>query len=84
MGSLVQAEITEIKPFELKLKLGIGFHGRVHITEVCDENVIENPFGNLRIGQTVFGRIVAKANKSENNGKNHQWEQNSGFPLDNG
>nr|CAN64048.1 hypothetical protein VITISV_019942 [Vitis vinifera] len=79
-----ETEITEIKPFELKLKLGIGFHGRVHITEVCDENVIENPFGNLRIGQTVFGRIVAKANKSENNGKNHQWEQNSGFPLDNG
>lgn len=74
VGSLVQAEITEIKPLELRLKFGIGFHGRVHITEVCDENVIENPFSNFRIGQTVSARIVAKANKSENNGKNHQWE----------
>ena len=42
--------------------------------QVCDENVIENPFSNFRIGQTVSARIVAKANKSENNGKNHQWE----------
>ena len=64
VGPLVQAEITEIKPLELRLKFGIGFHGRVHIIEVCDENVIENPFSNFRIGQTVSARIVAKANKS--------------------
>ena len=74
VGSLVQLEITEIKPLELRLKFGIGFHGKVHIIEVCDENVIENPFSNFRIGQTVSARIVAKANKSVNNGKNHQWE----------
>ena len=27
-------QITEIKSLELKLKFGIGLHGRVHITEV--------------------------------------------------
>ncbi|RVX09623.1 rRNA biogenesis protein RRP5 [Vitis vinifera] len=64
VGSLVQAEV----------EIWNWFPWRVHITEVCDENVIENPFSNFRIGQTVSARIVAKANKSENNGKNHQWE----------
>lgn len=27
-------QIIEIKPLELRVKFGIGFHGRVHITEV--------------------------------------------------
>lgn len=30
----ITIQITEIKPLELRLKFGIGFHGRVHITEV--------------------------------------------------
>ena len=42
--------------------------------QVSDENVIENPFSNFRIGQTLSARIMAKANKSENNSKHHQWE----------
>ncbi|PPD86492.1 hypothetical protein GOBAR_DD16584 [Gossypium barbadense] len=33
VGSLVPAEVTEIMPLELRLKFGIGFCGRVHITE---------------------------------------------------
>lgn len=72
VGSLVQAEITEIKSLELKLKFGIGFHGRVHITEVNDDNVLEDPFSNFRIGQTVTARIVSKANRSDK--RNYQWE----------
>lgn len=72
VGSLVQAEITEIKPLELKLKFGVGFRGRVHITEVNDVNGLEDPFGNLRIGQIVTARIVAKAKQSDK--KIYQWE----------
>ncbi|TYH88111.1 hypothetical protein ES332_D01G165100v1 [Gossypium tomentosum] len=33
VGSLVPAEVTKIMPLELRLKFGIGFCGRVHITE---------------------------------------------------
>nr|XP_015898902.2 rRNA biogenesis protein RRP5 isoform X1 [Ziziphus jujuba var. spinosa] len=73
VGSLVQAEITEIRPLELRLKFGIGFHGRVHITEVNDVNVLENPFSKYRIGQTVTARIVAKTNYSDNKKKSFQW-----------
>lgn len=72
LGSLVQAEITEIKPLELKLKFGIGFRGRVHITEVNDVNGLEDPFGNFRIGQVVTARIVAKAKQVDKN--SFQWE----------
>ncbi|KAL5545605.1 hypothetical protein UlMin_005292 [Ulmus minor] len=74
VGSLVQAEITEIKPLELRLKFGIGFYGRVHITEVDGEHVSENPFGKFRIGQTMTVRIVAKTNHSDNKKKSYQWD----------
>ncbi|XP_057982836.1 rRNA biogenesis protein RRP5 [Malania oleifera] len=74
VGSLIQAEITEKKPFELGLKFGIGFHGRVHITEVCDDNTVEDPLSVFRIGQTVTARIVAKTNQIENNRKRYGWE----------
>ncbi|KAJ0089046.1 hypothetical protein Patl1_32885 [Pistacia atlantica] len=76
IGSLVQAEITEIKPLELRLKFGIGFHGRVHITEQVNDdknNIPENPFSNFRVGQTVTARIVAKSNQPDNK-KSHHWE----------
>ncbi|KAF3441966.1 hypothetical protein FNV43_RR15882 [Rhamnella rubrinervis] len=71
VGSLVQAEITDIRPFELRLKFGIGFHGRLHITEV-DDNALEKPFSNYRIGQTVAARIIAKTNSD--NKKGYQWD----------
>ncbi|GMP97232.1 hypothetical protein CsSME_00045566 [Camellia sinensis var. sinensis] len=74
VGAVVQAEITEIKILELKLKFGSGFHGRVHITEANDDNAVENPFKDFRIGQTLTAVIVSKTNKSENNRKNYQWE----------
>ncbi|XP_050380953.1 rRNA biogenesis protein RRP5 [Argentina anserina] len=72
VGSVVQAEITEIKPLELRLKFGIGFHGRVHITEVNDD-ALEDPFNFFRIGQTVTALIVAKTN-FDNNKKSFQWD----------
>lgn len=74
VGSLVQAEITEIKPLELKLKFGVALRGRVHITEVHDINVLENPFASYKIGQTVTARIVAKPNESDNHRKALLWE----------
>ncbi|XWS66505.1 hypothetical protein CRYUN_Cryun05aG0205500 [Craigia yunnanensis] len=69
VGSLVLAEVTEIMPLELRLKFGIGFHGWVHITEVNDDNVLEKPFGNFKVGQTITARIVGKANL-----KGHLWD----------
>ncbi|KAJ7975951.1 rRNA biogenesis protein rrp5 [Quillaja saponaria] len=74
VGSLVQAEITEIKPLELKLKFGIGLHGRVHITEVNNVNDLEDPFVTLKVGKTVQAVILAKANRSNSNRNNFQWE----------
>lgn len=70
VGSVVQAEITEIKPLELRVKFGPGFLGRVHITEATDDNLAENPFNSLRVGQTVNGRIVSKCNRN----RSYQWE----------
>ncbi|KAG5252940.1 protein RRP [Salix suchowensis] len=65
VGSLIQAEITEIKPLEMRLKFGIGFRGRIHITE--------NPLSNFRVGQTVSARIIAKAGRSDNK-KSQMWD----------
>ncbi|KAJ0705044.1 putative suppressor of forked, tetratricopeptide-like helical domain superfamily [Helianthus annuus] len=61
VGTSVQAEITEIKPLELKLKFGSGLHGRIHITEASDGNVSENPFSNYKIGQALTAKIVSKS-----------------------
>ncbi|KAK7345187.1 hypothetical protein VNO77_15745 [Canavalia gladiata] len=74
VGSEVEAEITDIKPLEMKLKFGFGLHGRVHITEVHDSNVLENPFSNYKIGQTVTPKIVAKPNEADGNRKGSRWE----------
>ncbi|XP_016442839.2 rRNA biogenesis protein RRP5 [Nicotiana tabacum] len=73
-GSLVQAEITEIRPLELRLKFGSGFHGRVHITEASDDNHAEAPFSNFRFGQTLTARIISKFNMSESIKRGYQWE----------
>ncbi|KAM0024833.1 putative nucleic acid-binding, RNA-binding domain, S1 [Helianthus debilis subsp. tardiflorus] len=61
VGTSVQAEITEIKLLELKLKFGSGLHGRIHITEASDGNVSENPFSNYKIGQELTAKIVSKS-----------------------
>ncbi|KAL6997499.1 hypothetical protein U1Q18_007623 [Sarracenia purpurea var. burkii] len=74
VGTLVQAEITEIRPLELKLKFGSSFQGRVHITETNDDHIVEDPFKGFRIGQTLTAAIVSKTIKSENNRKNYLWE----------
>ncbi|XP_020972176.1 rRNA biogenesis protein RRP5 isoform X3 [Arachis ipaensis] len=75
VGSLVEAEITEIRSLELKVKFGIGLHGRVHISEVHDDvNDLENPFSCYKIGQTVTARIVAKPNEKHSYRKGSQWE----------
>ncbi|KAJ6749871.1 hypothetical protein OIU85_000496 [Salix viminalis] len=73
VGSLIQAEITEIKPLEMRLKFGIGFRGRIHITEVNDTCLLENPFSNFRVGQTVSARIIAKTGRSDNK-KSQMWD----------
>lgn len=72
VGSLVQAEITGIKPLEMRLKFGVRLHGRVHITEVDDDNIVDNPFKNFKVGQKLSARIVAKADSSKK--QNNQWE----------
>ncbi|XP_072958510.1 rRNA biogenesis protein RRP5 isoform X2 [Typha angustifolia] len=75
VGSLVEAEIVEIKPLELILKFGIAFRGRVHVTEVVDtENSMENPLSKFKIGEMLHARIVAKAEQSGKSGKAFQWE----------
>lgn len=74
IGSQVHAEITDIKPLELRLKFGIGYRGRVHITEVHDENVVEDPFSVYKVGQTLTARIVANCVKPENTKKGSLWE----------
>ncbi|KAI3417734.1 uncharacterized protein J3R85_014181 [Psidium guajava] len=73
VGSLVQAEITGIKPLEMRLKFGIHLHGRVHITEVNDDNFVDDPFKNFKVGQKLSARIIAKADSS-NKRTNNQWE----------
>ncbi|KAF9664808.1 hypothetical protein SADUNF_Sadunf16G0056600 [Salix dunnii] len=73
VGSLIQAEITEIKPLEMRLKFGIGFRGRIHITEVNDTCLLENPFSNFKVGQTVSARIIAKAGRSDDK-KSQMWD----------
>ncbi|XP_027363474.1 rRNA biogenesis protein RRP5 [Abrus precatorius] len=74
VGSLVEAEITDIKSLEMKLKFGFGIHGRVHITEVHDAKVLENPFSGYKIGLKVTAKIVAKPNESDGNRKGSRWE----------
>lgn len=41
--------------------------------QVNDE-FLEDPFNNFRIGQTVAAKIVAKTNYSDNNKTSYQWD----------
>ncbi|XP_073045795.1 rRNA biogenesis protein RRP5 [Primulina eburnea] len=74
VGSLVQVEITEIKPLELRLKFGSVFHGRIHVTEAADDNSSENPFSEYRIGQTLSARIVSKRSMPYSSKGRYSWE----------
>ncbi|VAH01605.1 unnamed protein product [Triticum turgidum subsp. durum] len=74
VGSLVEAEIIDIKPLEVILKFGVNLHGRIHITEVLEEDCSEHPFSKLKIGQKVHARIVAQAEHSAKTGRNLKWE----------
>lgn len=74
VGSLVQVEITERKPLELRLKFGSGFHGRIHVTEAADDNSSENPFNDYRIGQTLSARIVSKGSMPYSGKGSYPWE----------
>nr|BAC79783.2 putative pre-rRNA processing protein RRP5 [Oryza sativa Japonica Group]BAD31015.1 putative pre-rRNA processing protein RRP5 [Oryza sativa Japonica Group] len=74
VGSLVEAEIIDIKPLELLLKFGSNLHGRIHITEVFDDDSNDCPFSELQIGRSVQARIVAEAEHSGKGGKNSKWE----------
>lgn len=70
VGSLVEAEITEIKPLELRVKFGSGFGGRIHITEATDDNLAEDCFKSFRVGQTLNAKILSKCH----NKRSYQWE----------
>uniref|UniRef100_A0A0D9WWN1 Protein RRP5 homolog n=1 Tax=Leersia perrieri TaxID=77586 RepID=A0A0D9WWN1_9ORYZ len=74
VGSLVEAEIIDIKPLEILVKFGLNLHGRIHITEVFDDDSSDCPFSEFRIGQSVQARIVAEAEHSGKSGKNFKWE----------
>ncbi|URE17983.1 Suppressor of forked protein (Suf) [Musa troglodytarum] len=75
VGSLVEAEVIDIKPLELILKFGFGFYGRIHITEVFDDrDLMENPFTKFRVGQLLNARIVAKGGHSGKGAKRRCWE----------
>ncbi|KAJ0242497.1 S1 domain-containing protein [Hirschfeldia incana] len=73
VGSVVQAEITEIKPFEVRVNFGQSFRGRIHITEVNDVGTSEEPFAKFRVGQSVSARVVAKPSHTDNK-KSQLWE----------
>ncbi|KAL6599504.1 hypothetical protein ACP70R_045641 [Stipagrostis hirtigluma subsp. patula] len=74
VGSLVEAEVIDIKPLELLVKFGLNLHGRIHITEVLEEDCMDHPFSKLRIGQKLSARIVAEAEPSRKSGKSFNWE----------
>eukprot|EP00268_Persea_americana_P004314 TRINITY_DN1135_c1_g1_i2.p1 TRINITY_DN1135_c1_g1~~TRINITY_DN1135_c1_g1_i2.p1 ORF type:complete len:1393 (+),score=282.83 TRINITY_DN1135_c1_g1_i2:3381-7559(+) len=75
IGSIVEAEITDINPLELRVKFGNGLYGRVHITEVNDDDhFMDKPFLKFRVGQLLNARIVANAHQSRNGRKGSPWE----------
>lgn len=74
IGSLVEAEIVEIKSLELIVKFGPGIFGKIHKTEVDDEgHLFENPFSKFHIGQLVNARIIAKVADDGKNNHNFKW-----------
>ncbi|KAJ4893416.1 RNA binding [Raphanus sativus] len=73
VGSVVHAEITEIKPLEVRVNFGQSCRGRIHITEVDDVSTSEEPFSKFRVGQSVSARVIAKPSHT-NIKKSQLWE----------
>ncbi|KAK8947319.1 hypothetical protein KSP39_PZI006890 [Platanthera zijinensis] len=74
VGSLVEAEIVEIKSLELIVKFGPGIFGKIHKTEVEDEGpLFESPFSKFHIGQLVNARIIAKMADAGKNIHTFKW-----------
>ncbi|KAL8246480.1 hypothetical protein R6Q59_007696 [Mikania micrantha] len=67
VGSSVQAEVTEVKPLELKVKFGSGLHGRIHITDATDGTILDSLFSDYKIGQTLTAKIVSKSKAEKSN-----------------
>ncbi|CAN6476370.1 unnamed protein product [Victoria cruziana] len=78
VGSIVEAEITDIRAAEILVKFSRGLHGRIYITEVCDQVADQpfelNPFSRFRIGQTLTAKIIAKASKPKDTARSCAWE----------
>ncbi|KAK9723955.1 hypothetical protein RND81_05G036900 [Saponaria officinalis] len=74
VGSLVQAEITYVKPLELRVKFESGMRGRVYITETNDEDVVEEPFSSYKVGQILAAKIVGKFPTPARNKNTSLWE----------
>lgn len=45
----------------------------VFLGQVNDDNFVDDPFKNFKVGQKLSARIIAKADSS-NKQKNNQWE----------
>lgn len=74
VGSLIEVEIVDIKSLDLLVKFGMGFHGKIHITEVNDDDrFMENPLSNFRLGQLLKARIIAKVPQTEKNKHSFKW-----------
>ncbi|CAM8884492.1 unnamed protein product [Rhodiola kirilowii] len=74
LKSTIQAEVTETKPLEIRVKFGANSSGRIHITEVTDEEACEHPFSSFKTGQSVTARIVGKSKKADHCRIKQQWE----------
>ncbi|KAK9086007.1 hypothetical protein Sjap_026418 [Stephania japonica] len=74
VGSLVDGEITDIRPLEMRLQFSSGFHGRVYITEATDDYGIDGPFNKFKIGQRLTARIIGMIVKPEKSRKHCEWE----------
>ncbi|CAN8259671.1 unnamed protein product [Cochlearia groenlandica] len=73
VGSVVHAEITEIKPLELRVNFAQSCRGRIHITEVNDASTVEEPFAKFRVGQSMSARVVAKPGHTDSK-RSQLWE----------
>ncbi|CAM8884493.1 unnamed protein product [Rhodiola kirilowii] len=73
-SSKAKRKVTETKPLEIRVKFGANSSGRIHITEVTDEEACEHPFSSFKTGQSVTARIVGKSKKADHCRIKQQWE----------
>ncbi|WRX22777.1 S1 domain - like 5 [Theobroma cacao] len=64
-----QSEVTETSSSKRAKKKSSYSVGSLVSAEVNDDNVLENPFANFKIGQTITARVVGKANQ-----KGYLWD----------